>query len=165
MKIRIANIINDSIVDGPGIRLTVFVQGCVHSCHNCHNPSTHDLNGGELIDTDEIIEMLSDNPLLDGITFSGGEPLLYAEELSKIAEKAKEMNLNVIVYTGYLWEEIMESFSKYAPLINKTDYVIDGVFVENLKSLEIKFRGSKNQRIINVQESLKNGKCIGEDWD
>lgn len=154
MKLRIANIVNDSIVDGPGLRLTVFVQGCIHNCKGCHNPSTHDINGGTIVDSDDILNKFFENPLLDGITFSGGEPFLQPEPLSVIAKEIKEKGFNVIVYTGFLWEKLMEDKEKYMCLLKYTDVLIDGPFIEEQKSYELEFKGSKNQRTIDVNKSL-----------
>lgn len=160
MNIRIADIVNDSIVDGPGIRLTIFVQGCTHKCRNCHNPSTHDLNGGKVIEISEILKSIDENILLDGVTFSGGEPLLQVQPLAELAEEIKKRNLNLIVYTGYTWEEIIKNKKKYINLLKYVDFLIDGLFVEQLKSLELNFKGSSNQRTIDVQKSLNCGDIV-----
>jgi len=153
MFLRIAGIVNDSIVDGPGLRLTIFVQGCKRNCYNCHNPQTHDLNGGRLIDAEEIIKMIDKNVLLDGVTFSGGEPFLQTVPLIFLAKKIKERKLSLIVYTGFKWEELIK-YEQNIKLLNYVDYLIDGEFINSLKSLELNFRGSSNQRIIDVQKSL-----------
>ena len=108
MKLRIAGTVNDSIVDGPGIRFTIFTQGCPHHCEGCHNPQTHDFNGGEIVEADEIIEKIKKNPLLDGVTFSGGEPFCQAETLADIGKEIKSLGLNVITYTGYTFDESLE---------------------------------------------------------
>lgn len=165
MDLRIADIVNDSIVDGPGLRLTVFTQGCVHNCKNCHNPSTHDLNGGKIVDTDFIINKFFENPLLDGITFSGGEPFLQPKPLSVIAKAIKEKGFNVIAYTGYTWEKLIEEKEKYIDLLKYTDIVIDGPFVDDLKSYDLHFRGSSNQRSIDVQKSLLENRIILYEFD
>lgn len=165
MDLRIADIVNDSIVDGPGLRLTVFTQGCVHNCKNCHNPSTHDLNGGKIVDTDFIINKFFENPLLDGITFSGGEPFLQPKPLSVIAKAIKEKGFNVIAYTGYTWEKLIEEKDKYIDLLKYTDIVIDGPFIDDLKSYDLHFRGSSNQRSIDVQKSLLENKIILYEFD
>ncbi len=159
MKIRIADIINDSIVDGPGLRLTVFVQGCPHKCRGCHNPGTHSLDGGKIMDTDEIAEIIKKNILLDGVTFSGGEPFLQSEALAKLAQDVKKMGLNVITYTGFLFEDLIKDKSKM-PLLLASDYIIDGRFEQDKKSLELNFRGSSNQRIIDVKKSIAENKAI-----
>lgn len=163
MFLRIAGLINDSIVDGPGIRFTIFTQGCRHNCKNCHNPETHDLKGGRLIDIQELLTMIKKNILLDGVTISGGEPLLQPEPVEIILKEAKKLNLSTIVYTGYTWEQILQNKNKYIGILENTDYIIDGKFEENLKSLDLKFKGSLNQRIINVKKSIETGNVIEQD--
>ena len=145
MKIRIAGIVPESYVDGEGIRFAIFMQGCLRNCKGCHNPDTHDLNGGKIIDTSEIIDAIKKNPLLTGITLTGGEPLLQIAPALELAKAAKFLNLNVWLYTGYKFEEIPEDAQE---LLNFVDVVVDGEFVEELRDLTLDFRGSKNQRII-----------------
>ena len=145
MKIRIAGIVPESYVDGEGIRFAIFMQGCLRNCKGCHNPDTHDLNGGKIIDTSEIIDAIKKNPLLTGITLTGGEPLLQIAPALELAKTAKNLNLNVWLYTGYKFEEIPEDAQE---LLNFVDVVVDGEFVEELRDLTLDFRGSKNQRII-----------------
>lgn len=106
-QIRIAGIEDESIVDGPGIRMVIFTQGCNHNCIGCHNPESHSFHGGELIDVEDILNMIKENPLLDGITLSGGEPFEQALECSILAKEVKKLGLNVITYTGYTFEEIL----------------------------------------------------------
>lgn len=153
IELRIAGIVEESIVDGPGIRLVVFTQGCNHNCIGCHNPESHSFSGGKLIDIEEILDMIKENPLLDGITFSGGEPFEQAIECSILAKKVKELGLNVIVYTGYTFEQILKN-DQFKELLLQTDTLIDGKFEIEEKSLMLKFRGSKNQRIIDVKRFL-----------
>ncbi|MCL2566190.1 MAG: anaerobic ribonucleoside-triphosphate reductase activating protein [Defluviitaleaceae bacterium] len=159
MRVKIAGIVNDSIVDGPGLRLTVFSQGCPHNCKGCHNPQTHDFDGGYYIDTDEIIEMASNNPLLSGVTLSGGEPFMQVQPMAEIAEKAHEIGLNVIIYTGYTWEELMAN-EGFRGLALAADYVVDGQFAEALRTLDMPFVGSSNQRVIDVKKSMERGKAV-----
>lgn len=154
MEIRIAGTVNDSIVDGPGIRYTVFFQGCKHNCYGCHNPQTHNMNAGYLIDTDEIIKAIKENPLLDGITLSGGEPLLQVEGAATLAKACKENGLNVICYTGFIYEDVYK-IKNIDLLLPYIDYLIDGKFDINQRDLSLLYRGSKNQRIIDVQKSLR----------
>ena len=153
--IRISGIVEESIVDGPGIRLVVFTQGCNHNCPECHNPHTHDFNGGYEIDIYEIIELAKNNPLLDGITLSGGEPFDQAENCSQLAALIKSMGLNVITYTGYTYEVLIQNIN-YMKLLEKTDLLIDGRFDISKKDLTLDFRGSSNQRIIDVIKSFEN---------
>lgn len=161
--LRIAGIIKESIVDGPGIRLTVFTQGCNHKCPGCHNPQTHDFNGGSDISIDSIVDQVKKNPLLDGITLSGGEPFEQAAACSLLARRIHDMKLNVITYSGYTFEEILagaEERPDWLDLLRETDILIDGPFVLEKKNILLKFRGSENQRIIDVRESLKKGEAV-----
>ena len=162
MKLRIAGTVNDSIVDGPGIRFTIFTQGCPHHCEGCHNPQTHDFNGGEIVEADEIIEKIKKNPLLDGVTFSGGEPFCQAETLADIGKEIKSLGLNVITYSGYTCDEIYETRDKnhWNELLSVTDFLIDGKFILQQKDWNLKFRGSSNQRYIDCQRSLKEGRAV-----
>lgn len=159
MQIRIAGIVQDSIVDGPGMRLTVFTQGCPHHCEGCHNPETHDFNGGRTVDTAEIIAMMNGNPLLDGITLSGGEPFEQPEPVKIIAHEAHKHRLNVWAYTGWTWEEIMAS-PRLRGVLAYIDVLVDGRFVTEQRSLALKWRGSANQRVIDVTESLFAGHVV-----
>lgn len=159
MDIRIAGIVQDSIVDGKGLRLTVFTQGCPHHCEGCHNPETHDFNGGKLMDTSEIIAMMDANPMLDGVTLSGGEPFWQIEACKLIAEAARKRRLNVWVYTGWTWEEIMR-FPHKRGMLAYIDVLVDGRFVQAQRSLSLKWRGSANQRVIDVSESLFAGTVV-----
>lgn len=162
MELRIAGTANDSIVDGPGIRYTIFTQGCPHNCKGCHNPQTHDFGGGELVDTDALLEKAKENPLLDGVTFSGGEPFCQAEALADLGRKLKAAGLNIITYTGYTFEHLYEHRAEngWGSLLEVTDYLIDGPFVLEQKDWVIKFRGSSNQRYIDCQASLKEGRAV-----
>lgn len=159
MKIRLFGTANDSIVDGPGLRYTIFTQGCFHQCLGCHNPQSHDINGGYLKDTRDILLEIGDNPLLDGITLSGGEPMLQLEPLIKICQEVKKRGLNIVIYSGFTYEEIIKN-SKMKELLQLSDMLVDGKFEQDKKSLALMYRGSSNQRLINVQESLKQAKVI-----
>lgn len=162
MELRIAGTVNDSIVDGPGIRFTIFTQGCPHNCEGCHNPQTHDFNGGTVVDTDELLEKIKGNPLLDGVTFSGGEPFCQADVLAELGKQIKLLGMDIITYTGYTFEQLYESRDKngWGELLSVTDYLIDGKFILAQKDWEIKFRGSSNQRYIDCQQSLKQGRAV-----
>lgn len=155
MKIRIAGILKESVVDGPGIRYVIFTQGCQHNCAGCHNPETHDLNGGYEIDIRDIINDIDRCAFLDGITFSGGEPFLQAASLLVLAEKIKERNYNILTYSGYTFEDLVSSDNlETRKLLGLIDILIDGKFVLAKRDISLKFRGSKNQRIIDVKASL-----------
>jgi len=161
MKIKIAGIVPESIVDGPGFRFTVFTQGCPHHCPGCHNPQTHDFEGGEWMETDEIIAEFTKNPLLKGITLSGGDPFCQAAAAAELAKGAHQIGKNVITYTGYTFEQLLSGKVKDAALLlEETDILIDGRFEEDKKSLGLRFRGSSNQRAIDCKESLKFSKPI-----
>lgn len=156
--LRISGIECESIVDGEGMRYVIFTQGCPHHCPGCHNPQTHSFDGGELVDVNKILIDISKNKdYIDGITLSGGEPFCQSEQCSIIAEKAHEMDLSVWCYTGYLFEEL---YGRQDKLLNYIDVLVDGPFVLNERSLNLEFRGSKNQRIINVPDSLITGKTV-----
>ncbi len=168
MNIRLFGLADDSIVDGPGLRFAIFTQGCYHNCEGCHNPNSHDVNGGYDEDTDTIIEKIKSNPLLDGVTLSGGEPFLQAKPLTLIASAAKESGLNVMAYTGYTFEELIKGANEengWYELLKKLDLLVDGKFVLKERSIELNFKGSKNQRILNVPESLKEGKAVLSEID
>lgn len=156
---RIADIVQDSIVDGTGMRLTVFMQGCPHHCYGCHNPTTHDPNGGREISIAEIAAMMDANPLLDGVTLSGGEPFEQINACSRIAAEAHKRRLNVWCYTGWTWEQIMADGSKRW-LLPWIDVLVDGAYLHQRRTLELPFRGSDNQRLIDVQSSLTAGRVV-----
>ena len=164
---RIAGMIQDSIVDGPGFRFTLFTQGCPHDCEGCHNPETHDFGGGSEMSTDEIIRKLLSNPLTDGITFSGGEPFEQAGDCAVIAKAARDNGLNVWAYSGYTFEELIKKAEKQPEvmdLLKLTDVLVDGRFILAQRSLSLKWRGSANQRILDVPKSLAAGQAelLGE---
>ena len=169
MKIKLANIINDSIVDGPGIRLTVFFQGCNHHCEGCFNKSTWDFNNGYLCDISDICEKIKNNPLLSGITLSGGDPLFQVDGACELIKKIKQEfnHLNIIVYTGFLFEQLIENSKTNKNLdyiLHNIDYLVDGKFDISKKDLSLKYRGSSNQRIINTKLSLEQNKIITEEF-
>jgi anaerobic ribonucleoside-triphosphate reductase activating protein len=160
---RIAGLVNDSIVDGPGIRFSVFAQGCPHKCPGCHNPSSHDPMGGSETTVEDIIARFSKNPLLDGVTITGGEPFFQAEDCSRIAKAAHEKNLNVWTYTGYTYEQLtsgQDSHPGWKELLMETDVLVDGRFMLEQRSLELNFRGSRNQRLIDVKKTLETGEAV-----
>lgn len=159
MKIRLADdkLLTDSIVDGEGLRAVLWTQGCSHNCKGCHNPETHDFNKGILVDVEKVKDLIKDLKLQDGITLSGGDPFFQPEACLEIAKFAKEQGLNVWAYTGFLFEDLIK-MPKMVDLLKYVDVLVDGKFELENKSLNVKFRGSTNQRIINVKKSLKQQK-------
>ena len=152
-KLRISGIVEESIVDGPGLRFVVFTQGCPHHCKGCHNPQTHDFNGGEERDVRAIFEMFMENPLLSGISFSGGEPFVQPHPLCILARLVKGAGKNIVVYSGYTFEQLKAMGEKnpaVLELLGLCDTLIDGPFIEEQKDLDLLFRGSQNQRIIDL---------------
>ncbi len=163
MKIRIAGTVEDSIVDGPGLRFVVFVQGCPHSCVGCHNPETHDFGGGHDVTVDELFNMCVENPLTKGVTFSGGEPFCQAEPLYELGKRFKERGYDIICYSGWTYEQLLkkaESEEYVGKLLSVADYLVDGRFELEKRSLELCFRGSSNQRIIDLRKSESLGQPV-----
>lgn len=153
IRMRLSGIVSDSIVDGPGLRYVVFTQGCAHRCEGCHNPGTHDPAGGYEISPEELVadfeRTLADDPLLDGITLSGGEPFDQARSLIPLADAAHRAGLTVWAYTGWTIDELAERADPdEVDLLRRTDTLVDGRFIQSLRTLERRFIGSSNQRII-----------------
>ncbi len=166
-KLRLAGVIRESIVDGPGIRLVVFAQGCPHRCPGCHNPETHDPAGGYDSSTENILAAAALNPLLKGVTFSGGDPFLQAEAFAGLARALHERGLDVITYTGYTIEQLLAGLERHPgwrALLEETDTLVDGPFLLEQKSLMLRFRGSKNQRVIDPQASLVEGRAVEKEF-
>ena len=162
--LQIADTINDSIVDGPGLRYTVFTQGCSHHCPGCHNPQTWEFTKGQKTE-EEILEDIAANPLLQGITLSGGDPFDQPAACSKFVKKIMRANpkLDIWCYTGYTWEQLMDKClnrPEIADLLGHIDVLVDGPFIEAERNLALLFRGSDNQRIIDVTRSLQQEKVI-----
>jgi len=167
MKIRLARkrLERGSIVDGEGIRAVLWTQGCSHNCLGCHNPETHSFNDGYLLDIEEVKKDIDSLDIEDGITLTGGDPLYQVEAVNEIAKYAKKKGLNVWCYTGFTFEEIY-NIDKYRKFLSNVDVLVDGEFILEQRSLSTIFRGSKNQRIINVKESLKKNKvCTIRKYD
>jgi anaerobic ribonucleoside-triphosphate reductase activating protein len=161
MSLRLAYIDRESIADGPGFRLVVYCQGCPHNCAGCHNPDTHDPDGGRDCDASEVIEYLKENPLIEGVTISGGEPMDQAGELVELIKAIRKYNkeLNIWCYSGYTWEEIQRN-REMMRLLKQIDVLVDGPYIESQRHLELVFKGSLNQRIIDVVNSLKSGRIV-----
>ena len=160
-KLRIAGTVNDSIVDGPGIRYTIFTQGCPHHCQGCHNPQTHDFAGDQDADVEKILEEIFNNPILSGVTFSGGEPFCQAEALLPIAEAIKKKGKHLMIYTGYLLEHLQKMENAGVQrLLELADVIVDGPFILAEKNLTLSYRGSENQRVIDMVKTRKSGEVV-----
>lgn len=164
MNIRLAaDLQEDSIVDGEGIRTVLWTQGCPHHCPGCHNPQTHDFNGGILVDVEDVKDAIDELKGQDGLTFSGGDPFMQPKECAEIARFAREVGLNIWCYTGYTFEQLL-ALSKKKPeimeFLKEIDILVDGRFILEKKSYSALFRGSTNQRLIDVKKSLEEGTVI-----
>lgn len=161
--IRLSGIAYESLVNGPGMRRVFFSQGCNHKCSGCFNEDTHDFSGGEDRDMDELIKDVLENPILKGVTFSGGDPFERAEEFAYMAKAFRKAGLNVWSYTGYTFEYILENMNKrlgWKELLDNLDVLVDGKFDETKMEDGLKYRGSTNQRIIDVKKTLKIGEVV-----
>ena len=158
MELNIAGIVDDSIVDGDGCRLTGFVQGCHRRCHGCQNPETQPMEGGRRIDTADILAKVKANPLLAGVTFSGGEPFLQPAPLAALARAVHALGLDVWSYSGFTLDELLARAEKdkaTAALLNEIDVLVDGPYEEAERDLTLHFRGSRNQRVIDMRATRK----------
>jgi anaerobic ribonucleoside-triphosphate reductase activating protein len=166
MKIRLAGYIPESVVDGPGIRFVLFAQGCQHHCPDCHNPQTHDLNGGDLVDIAAIFERIKKTKLIRGVTFSGGEPFLQAAPLAQLARQIKALGLGLVTFSGYTFEELFALAARdkaVKDLLAASDILVDGKYIAAQRDISLAFRGSANQRLIDVPRSLLAGQAV--EWD
>lgn len=168
--LRLAGVVRESIVDGPGIRFTVFAQGCPHHCKGCHNEGTLDFDGGIETDIETILREIDKNPLLSGVTFSGGEPFCQAEGFYILAREIKARRLHIVTFSGYTYEELMKLIEKPGlhgeavnGLLSLTDLLIDGRFELALRDLTLCFRGSQNQRLIDMNKTRERGKIVLDD--
>lgn len=158
---KIYGLVQDSIVDGPGFRFSCFVQGCPHHCPGCHNPDSHDSAGGTEMTTDAVITQMLSNPLTDGLTLTGGEPFAQAEDCLTLARSAHAHHLNVWSYSGWTFEHLLrEGTDAQKALLREIDVLVDGPFVLAERSLMLNWRGSRNQRVIDVQASLTAGEIV-----
>ena len=160
--LNLAGILEDSIVDGPGIRTTFFAQGCPHRCPGCHNPETWPFEGGTPMEAETALLAVRSNPLCKGVTFSGGEPFAQAAAFAKLARLLKEQGCEVASYSGYTFEQLLNGTSEQQELLGLLDILIDGPYLQQERSLELNFRGSKNQRILNIPKSLAQGAPVLE---
>ena len=153
--VRLAGVVDESVVDGPGVRLVVFAQGCPHRCRGCHNPHTWDFDGGAEVSIEQTLLRADANPILSGITLTGGEPFAQAPGFARLAQEARRRGLSVVAYTGYTWEQLVDSLAPgVRELLLATDILIDGPFVQALADTGLAYRGSRNQRIIQVHDHI-----------
>ena len=157
--LKLSGIQSDSIVDGPGIRTTFFCQGCPHHCPGCHNPETWPFEGGTEVATEQLVQIVQSNPLCKGVTFSGGEPFAQAEGYLELAKALKEKGYEIASYSGYTFEQLLSGTKAQKALLEQLDVLIDGPFIQAERSLETPFRGSKNQRVLDVPKSLETGEA------
>lgn len=161
MKVNLAGIVNESITDGAGLRITLFFQGCPHRCRGCHNPHTWDIQGGTTYEVDELCARLKLTPIIRGVTLSGGEPFLQPEAAAAIARFFIQQRKDVWAYTGYCWQALLaHPDASVRDLIKLCDVIVDGPYIQAQRSLELPFRGSCNQRLIAVQPSLQQGRVV-----
>ena len=162
-RLAIPTIQSDSIVDGEGIRSVIWFQGCGHACPECHNPETWDFNAGELVSIEDIKKQIDELEFQQGVTFSGGDPMYQIDALIELSKYVKEKGMNVWVYTGFTYDELekmAEKDDRYSKMYDYIDVLVDGPFKIDLKSFECAFRGSTNQRLIDVKKTKKANKVI-----
>lgn len=156
--LRINGVVRESIVDGPGIRYTIFTQGCSHGCDGCHNPDTHNLIGGKLVQARHVLNNIKHIGNVDKVTFSGGEPFLHAEALAWLAIELKKMDVNIWAFTGYTLEDLIAlsvNNKSIEILLRSIDTLVDGPFEKEKKDPDLQFRGSSNQRVLTKEQILK----------
>lgn len=168
--IRIAGIEKNSIVDGEGLRYVIFTQGCNHNCLGCHNPKSHDFNGGALVDEELLLEEILNDPIIDGITLSGGDPFFQACNLINLIKICKENELTVWAYTGFYFSEFLKYINKepcdkritndMIDMLKYIDVVVDGPFILNQRTIDKDFVGSSNQTLVDVKKTLENNKIV-----
>lgn len=165
-SLRISGVEPESIVDGKGIRYVIFTQGCPHHCPGCHNPQTHDFAGGYLADTDKLLDELRQNPLLKGVTFSGGEPFCQPTPLAELAEKIHALGLDVTIYSGFTYEQLVDKRDPAVDaLLRQADVLIDGRYEEDQRDLTLRFRGSSNQRVIDLNRTRTEDHIVVENLE
>ncbi|AIV03439.1 anaerobic ribonucleoside-triphosphate reductase activating protein [Candidatus Malacoplasma girerdii] len=166
--IRLAGIAENSLVNGPGLRKVFFSQGCRHHCKNCFNPTTWTFDAGKMVDMDQLISQVKNETFLDGVTFSGGDPFQQPEAFAYLGKEIHKLGINIWIYTGYSWEQLMilaKKFPSIQTMIENCDAIVDGRYMEEYMDDYLKYRGSANQRIINVPESLKQNKLVLHHFD
>ena len=157
---KIIKIIDGTSVDGPGLRTSIYFSGCSHHCPGCQNPQTWDINAGNDTDIDDVLKTVIDNDF--DVTFSGGDPLFQVEEATELAKRIKHIGKNIWCYTGYTYEQILAD-SRLSQILPFIDVLVDGRFDINLRDISLRFRGSANQRLIDVHKSPLGKIAIWED--
>ncbi len=163
MKIRVAGVKKESLIDGPGISFVIFTQGCYRECPECHNPDARPLEGGMDFTLEELKEEIDTSKYVDTLVFSGGEPFLQAEVLARLGKWAQQRGLKVVTYSGYTFEYLLDKSNEhgtYRKLLEVSNILIDGAYVSEERDLMLAFRGSKNQRIIDVKDSLQREEAV-----
>ena len=157
-KLRVLHVVEGTSVDGPGLRTSIYLAGCTHHCHGCHNPDSWDPQGGEERTLDELMQVIAYNEA--PVTLSGGDPLQQPQNVGRLVHRIKqELGFNVWCYTGYTWQQIIAS-PTLREAVSEMDVVVDGPFVQAQRELGLRFRGSTNQRMIDVQRSLESGSVV-----
>lgn len=159
MNIRLAGILEESIVDGPGIRFVIFTQGCPHHCPGCHNPETHDYSGGTLVNINDLVQKFTKYPYMTGLTISGGEPFIQSCEILEIIKEFKKIypKKNIMIFSGYKYEELInKNNSTINDILSLSDYLVDGKFILANRDISLHFKGSTNQRIIDLKQTYNN---------
>ncbi len=167
IPLRLAGVVSESVVDGPGLRFVVFAQGCPHRCPGCHNPHTWGAEGGTLTDSAAVFARIRGNPGVDGVTLSGGEPFAQAAAMADIAARCRAAGLQVLCYTGYTWERLVAGFAAepgWRALAEAVHLLVDGPFEIGRRFPATRFRGSANQRVIDVAASLAQGRTVTTDF-
>ena len=157
IRVRIAGVVENSFTDGPGVRFAVFVQGCPHRCYNCHNPQTHDFAGGSEVTVAELIAALEEDPLVSGLTLSGGEPFSQAGACAALAAAAHARGKDVWTWSGWTYEQLREkaeSEPEVAELLRRTDVLVDGPYIDARRDLDLEWRGSDNQRVLQLKDGF-----------
>jgi len=159
---RLSGITPESLVDGPGLRYVIFTQGCRHCCPHCQNPETWDEAAGKEFSVKQVIRLIKQQKKTKrGVTFSGGEPFLQAAELAEVALAARQLGWDVVTYTGFTYEELIADNSEgVKALLAATDILIDGKYIQELRNTRLHFRGSSNQRMIDVSKTQKSGQVV-----
>ncbi len=155
--LRVLDIKEGTTVDGPGLRTSIYFSGCSHHCEGCHNPQSWDYEAGHEMTVDEIMKVIDYNNF--DVTFSGGDPLFQLDEVTNLAREIKRGGRNIWCYTGYKWEVVSKD-ARYSSLLENIDVLVDGPFVLAKRDISLLFRGSDNQRLIDVRKSLDNDRVV-----